>query len=324
MGEFNSGDHYIYYCGQESLGRNGVALIVNHRVWNVILGYSPKNDRIIPCFQDKPFSITVIQVYAPSTNAEEAEWFYEDLQDFLELTPKKDVLFIIGDWDAKVWSQEIHRLTGKFGLGVQNEAGQRLIEFCQENALVIENTLLQQPKRWLYTRTSPGGQNLNQIDYILCSQRWRSSVQWVKPRPGADCGLDHEHLIAKFRLKLMKVGENTRPFRYAEKAMAPHSSTLAWKIPWMEEPGRLQSLGSLRVRHNWATSLLLFTFMHWRRKWQPLQCSCLENPRDGGAWWAAVYGVTQSRTWLKQLSSSSSIQVWPKSIPLWLYSGRDK
>ena len=87
--------------------------------------------------------------------------------------------------------------------------------------------------------------------------------------------------------------------------MAPPSSTLAWKIPWMEEPGKLQSMGSLRVRHNWATSLSLFTFMHWRRKWQPLQFSCLENPRDGGAWWAAVSGVAQSWTLLKRLSSSS-------------------
>ena len=87
--------------------------------------------------------------------------------------------------------------------------------------------------------------------------------------------------------------------------MAPHSSTLSWKIPWMEEPGRLQSMGSLRVGHDWATSLSLFTFLHWRRKWQ-LQCSCLENPRDGGAWWAAVYGVAQSWTGLKRLSSSSS------------------
>ena len=94
-----------------------------------------------------------------------------------------------------------------------------------------------------------------------------------------------------------------------EKAMAAHSSTLAWKIPWMEQPGRLQSMGSLRVRHDWATSLSLFTFKHWRRKWQPLQCSCLENPRDGGAWWAAVYGVAQSRTWLKRLSRSSSSSV---------------
>ena len=88
--------------------------------------------------------------------------------------------------------------------------------------------------------------------------------------------------------------------------MAPHSSTLAWKIPWTEEPGRLQSMGSLKVGHDWATSLSLFTFMHWRRKWQPTPVSCLENPRDGGAWWAAVSGVTQSRTRLKRLSSSSS------------------
>ena len=96
-------------------------------------------------FQGKPFNITVIQVYAPTSNTEEAEveWFYEDLQDLLELTPKKGVLFIMGDWNVKVGSQEIHGITGKFGLGVQNEAGQRLIEFCQENVLVIENTLYQ-------------------------------------------------------------------------------------------------------------------------------------------------------------------------------------
>ena len=115
----------------------------------------------------------VIQVYAPTSNAEEAEveCFYKDLQDILELTPKKDVLFIIGDWDPKVGSQEIPGVTGKFGLGVQNEAGQRLIEICQENALVIGNTLFQQHKRRLYTWTSPDGQQQNQIDYIICSQR---------------------------------------------------------------------------------------------------------------------------------------------------------
>ena len=111
-------------------------------------------------FQGKPFNITVIQVYAPNSNAEEAEveQFYEDLQDFLELTLKKDVLFIIGDWNAKVGSQT-PGVTGKFGLGVENEAGQRLIEFCQENALVIANTLFQQHKRRLYTWTSPDGQH---------------------------------------------------------------------------------------------------------------------------------------------------------------------
>ena len=112
------------------------------------------------CFQGKPFIITVIQVYAPTSNAGEAEVerFYE-LQDLLELTPKKDVLFIIGDWIAKVGSQETPGVTGKFVLGIQNEAGQRLIEFCQENALVIANTLFQQHKRRLYTWTSPDGQH---------------------------------------------------------------------------------------------------------------------------------------------------------------------
>ena len=129
-------------------------------------------------FQGKRFNIIVIQAYAPTSNAEEAEveQFCEDLQD-LELTPPKDVLFIIGDWNAKVGSQETPGVTGKFDLEVQNEAGQRQIEFYQENALVIANTLFQEHKRRLYTWTSPDGQHQNQIDYILCSQRWRSSTQ---------------------------------------------------------------------------------------------------------------------------------------------------
>ena len=112
-------------------------------------------------FQGKPCNITVIQVYAPTSNAEEAEVerFYEDLQDLLELTPQKGVLFIIGDWNAKAGSQEIPGVMGKFGLGVQNEAGKRLTEFCQENTLVIANTFFQQHKRRLYTWTSPDGQH---------------------------------------------------------------------------------------------------------------------------------------------------------------------
>ena len=159
MGEFNSDDHYIYYCGQESLRRNGVAIIVNKRVQNAVLGYNLKNDRMISVhFQGKPFNITGIQVYALTGNAEEAEQFYEDLQDLLQLSLKTDVVFIIGDWNATVGSQETPAVTGKFGLGVQNEAGQRLTEFCQENALVIANTLFQQHKRRPYTWTSPGGQ----------------------------------------------------------------------------------------------------------------------------------------------------------------------
>ena len=134
MGEFNSDDHYIYYCRPESLRRNGVAIIVNKRVQNAVLGCNLKNNRMISvCFQGKPFSITVMEVYASTSNAEEAEveWFYEDLQDLLKLTTTKDVLFIIGEWNAKVGSQEVPGITGKFGLRVQNEAGHRLIEFCQ-------------------------------------------------------------------------------------------------------------------------------------------------------------------------------------------------
>jgi len=136
--------------------------MVNKRVQNAILGSNLKNDRMISIrFQGKPFNIMVIQAYAPNSNTEEAEieQFYEDLQDLLELTLKKDVLFIIGDWNAKLGSQETPRVTGKFGLGLWNEAGQRLIEFCQENALVIANTLYQQHKRRLYTWTSPDGQH---------------------------------------------------------------------------------------------------------------------------------------------------------------------
>ena len=127
---------------------------------------------------------------------------------------QKDVPFIIGDWNAKVGSQEISGVTGKFGLGVQNETGQRLTEFCQENTLVIANTLFQQQNRRLYSWASPDGQYGNQTDYILCSQRWKSSSQSTKTRLGADCGSDHELLIDKFRLKLKKVGKITRLLRY--------------------------------------------------------------------------------------------------------------
>ena len=176
-----------------------MAIIVIKGVQNAVFECNLKNDTMISVhFQGKPFNITVIQVYTPTSNAEKAEVerFYEDLQDLLELTSPKDALFTIGDWNAKVGSQEITGVTGNFGLGVQNEAGQRLIEFCQENTVVIPNTLFQQHKRRLYTWTSPDSKNQNQIDYILCSHRWKSSIPSVKIRLGADCGSDHELLIA--------------------------------------------------------------------------------------------------------------------------------
>ena len=158
MGEFSSEDHYIYYCGQESLRRNAIALIVNKTVWNAILGCILKNYRTISLhFQGKPFSNTVIWFYDTTTNAEntEVEQFYEDLQDLLELTPKRDVLFIIGDWNAKVGSHEIPEVIGKFSLGVQNEAGQRLIRFCQDNALVIANAIFEHKRH--HRDVSPDG-----------------------------------------------------------------------------------------------------------------------------------------------------------------------
>ena len=155
-------------------------------------------------------------IYVLTSNAEEGEVerFYEDLQDLLELTPKKRCPFHYRGLECKRRKSRTPGVTGKFGLGVQNEAGQRLIEFCQENTLVIENTLFQQHKRRLYTWTSPDGQHRNQTDYILCSQRWKSCIQSAKTRLGADCGSDHELHIAKFRCKLKKVGKTARPFRY--------------------------------------------------------------------------------------------------------------
>ena len=153
MGEFNSDDHYIYYCRQESLRRNGVAMIVNKRVRNAVLGCTLKNDRMSSvCLQGKPLNITVIQVHAPTTNAKEVEieQFFDDLQGLVELTPKKDIIFIIGDWNAKVGSQEIPGVTRKIDFVVQSEAEQRRTEFCQENTLVIANTLFQQHKTILH------------------------------------------------------------------------------------------------------------------------------------------------------------------------------
>ena len=158
MGEFSSDDHCIYYCRQESLRRNGVAIMANKRVQNAVRGCNLKNNRIISVrFQGKPFSITVIQVYVPTSNAEEAEQFYEDIQELLELTPKKRCPFHYGGLECKsrksrdIWSNR------KIWPWSTNEAGQKLTEFCQENELVIANTLFQQHKRRLYTWTSPDG-----------------------------------------------------------------------------------------------------------------------------------------------------------------------
>ena len=193
MGEFNSDDHYIYYFRQESLRRNVVAIMVNNRVWNAVLGCNLKSDRLISVhLQGKPFNITVIWVYAPTSNAKEAEveWFCEDLQDLLELTSKTDVLFIIGDWNAKVGSQETPGVTGKFGLGIRNEAGQRLIRVLprkctghskhplpttQEKTLHMDITWWSTPKSdWLYS-LQPKMEKFNTV-----SKNKTGSWLWLK------------------------------------------------------------------------------------------------------------------------------------------------
>ncbi|XP_049946671.1 craniofacial development protein 2-like [Schistocerca serialis cubense] len=208
MGEFASDGHMVYYSGHDNNRSNGVAFIVSDKVRKAVIGCKYKNDRMMSIrLQGQPLNITVIQVYAPTTDAEKEiiDQFYGDLQELLLSTPKKDIVFIVGDWNAKVGNEAVEGITGKYGLGTTNEAGQRLLEFCQENSLIITNTLFQLPKRRLYTWTSPDGQHRNQIDYILCNQRWKSAVQSATTRPGADCGSDHELLIAKFQMKLQNV-----------------------------------------------------------------------------------------------------------------------
>ena len=205
--------------GKKSHKRNEVALIVNKRAWNAILGCSFKNDRmILVCFQGKPFSNTAIQVYVPTTDAEgdEVDQFFFKWRPTRpsRTNTKKRFPFHHRGLECKSRNSRDTGVTGKFGHGVQNEAGQRLTEFGQENTLVVANILFQQHKKWLYTWTPPHGQHQSQTDYIICSQRWRSSIQSAKTRPGAHCGSDHHLLIAKFKLKLKKVGKTTRSSEY--------------------------------------------------------------------------------------------------------------
>jgi exonuclease III len=216
-GYFESDDFTVYYSGHDNMKRNGVAIILKKNIAQTVLGYNPVNDRIISIrIQGRPLNITLMQVYAPTSDAEEVdiEEFYNKLQKAIDNTSKKDVLLVVGDLNAKVGNEEENEITGKFGLGRRNEAGERLIEFCKENSLCIMNTKFKQHKRRLYTWTSPNGLHRNQIDYILCQQRWKSSVQSTRTLPGADCGTDHELLVAGMRIKLKKVNRTSLPKRY--------------------------------------------------------------------------------------------------------------
>ena len=215
MGEFNSDDQYIYYCAQESLRRNGVAIMVNKRVQSAVLGCNLKNDRTVSTrFQGKPFNVTVIQIYAP-TSWRNWNWMalWRPIRPSRTNTQKRCLFHYRGLECKSRMSRDIwnNRQIWLWGIKWSRKKATRIFP---ENTLVIGNTFFQQHKRELYTWTSPVGQYQSQIDYIFCSQRWRCSIQSAKTRLRADCGSDHELLIAKFRLKLKKVGKTTRPFRY--------------------------------------------------------------------------------------------------------------
>jgi exonuclease III len=217
LGHFQSDEYKIFYSGHETSKRNGVAIICGKQTAGTILGYNPINDRIITMrIQGKPMNMTIIQVYAPTANAseEDHENFYGKLQETIDTMPKADILILMGDLNAKVGEGGKHKAVGGQGLGCRNEAGERLIEFCESNDIRITNTWFIQPKRRLYTWTSPDNKHRNQIDYIMIKNRWATSVQATYTLPGADCGSDHELLVSKIKVKLKKSKRNEMTFRY--------------------------------------------------------------------------------------------------------------
>ncbi|MBN3315792.1 CFDP2 protein, partial [Atractosteus spatula] len=182
-GHFKLDNFTVYYSGHQELRRNGVALIAHKNVAHAVKSYTTISDRIMAVhIRGKPLNVTVLQVYAPTTDApeDEREEFYAKIEEALEQVPKKDIIYrcnhsnIMGDFNVKVGSQEEANIIGRCGLGERNEAGDCLVQFCHENHLRVSNTWFMQPKRRLYTWTAPSGQHRNQIDYILCSQRWKS------------------------------------------------------------------------------------------------------------------------------------------------------
>jgi len=211
-GEFKSGEHTVYFSGNEEAKKNGVAFMANKRMSRCVENLKYISDRVMSIrIRGKPLNVTIIQLYAPTTNASEQdiEEFYDTVQRAYDQVAGKDIVYVMGDFNAKAGEGEEAGVVDRHGLGVRNHAGDRLVQFCQENKFTIANTLFIQPKRRLYTWTSPDGLHRNQIDYFLCQQRWKSSIMAVKTLPGADCGSDHQLLIAKIRLRLCKIKRPT-------------------------------------------------------------------------------------------------------------------
>ena len=205
----------LVYSGGVKSGRNGVAVFVRKEWSNSVLGYNPISDRLMTIrISGKPTNLTIIQTYAPTSQAddEEIEEFDESLGNAIENSPKRDFLLIFGDLNAKVGRQQDSnesKCVGKHGLSDRNERGQLLVDFAAERELSIMNTFFQHHPKRLYTWTTPDGQYQNQIDYIITPRRWFSSVLNVKTYPGADCGSDHELLLAKIKIKLKKLEKKT-------------------------------------------------------------------------------------------------------------------
>ena len=196
----------IIYSGKEKdEGYNyGVGILLDKEMAKSIIGYNPVNDRILTLrIKAKPYNATIIQIYAPTSDAEEEEIikFYDILQDTIDKIPRRDLIILMGDFNAKV-GKSVYNTSGKFGLGEQNVQGQRFVEFCTINDLVIANTLFEHHPRRLYTWTSPDNKTKKQIDYITISQRWRSSVKNARTYPGADCNTDHQLLRMTFKGEL--------------------------------------------------------------------------------------------------------------------------
>ena len=202
---FRSANNTVMYSGHNTNRKNGVGMIIKNQVSKSLIGYKEVNDRIIYIrVKAHLVNITCVQVYAPTTSADTAdiEDFYRNLHLALNEMPRKYVLILMGDWNSKIGKREKPGTVGRYGLGSRNEARERLLEFCEENALFITNTYFEQPERRLYARISPDAQYKNQIEYILGRGRWRNAFQSVKTRPDADCGSDHELLTATLRIKV--------------------------------------------------------------------------------------------------------------------------
>lgn len=223
-GHFRSDEHTVYYSGNNQIRRHGVAFIVHNKVAKSIMEYRTINDRcIVLRIRAQPVNITLIQIYAPTADAEEdiVNEFYESVQQEVDKVSSYDLLVVMGDWNAKIGAAAELPVVGKYGLGKRNEAGDRMVEFCEANRLMISNTMFQQHSRRLYTWTAPNKLYKNQIDYICISQRWKSAISSVKTKPGADCGTDHQLLTGVIQVKLCKCPRQISPPKYDVENIAP-------------------------------------------------------------------------------------------------------